>query len=85
MPMPPSPPSAPTPPLRIHQASRPPSRRAGPNHSSSSSHSGVPWLGGLAFTVTPLACSLPNRLSLAKVGRCVVNCCTSWELPDPDE
>jgi hypothetical protein len=34
---------------------------------ASSSHRGVSWLGALAFTVTPSACSLPNRSSLAKV------------------
>ena len=60
MPMPPRPPSEAAPPLRIHHASRPPSSNAGPNHSSSCSHSGVPWFGGLAVTVTPLACSLPG-------------------------
>ena len=54
---------------------------AGPNQSRSSSHNGVPWFGLLALMVTPLACSSPNRLSLAKVGRSVVNCCTCvcWE------
>jgi hypothetical protein len=57
IPMPPRPPRPAAPPLRQYHASRPPSSNAGPNHSSRSSHSGVPWLGALAFTVTPLACS----------------------------
>jgi hypothetical protein len=81
MPKPPIPPRALAPPLRAHQASRPPNSRAGPNHSSSSSHSGVPCCTGLAFTVTPLASSFPKRSSLAKLGRSVVNCSTGSVLP----
>jgi hypothetical protein len=77
--MPPNPVSpAVPPPRRIHQASRPPSSKAGPNHSSRSAHSGVPWLGGLAVTVTPFACRRWKSWSLAYVGRSVVNAITWW-------
>gem|GEM_PF-5539925 len=78
LPMPPKPamPPRPAAPLRYHPASRPPSSSAGPNHSRSCSHSGGPWLGGLALTITPVACSRWKSWSLAKVGRSVVNCCT---------
>jgi hypothetical protein len=57
----PRPPRLPIPvmPLRIHQYSSRPNSTAGPNHSSRPSHHGV--LVGLAVTLTPSACSLPNN------------------------
>src|SRR4051794_27219731 len=67
----------------MNQISRPTSRIVGPNPTSNCCQIGAGASGGFAFTGTPLACSLANRLSSGNDGRWVVNRATSLAVFDP--
>ena len=77
----PSTPPAPPPARRVTDTSNQTSNNVGPKPNSSCCHTGGPASGGFALTDTLVLCNLPNRLSSANVGRCVVNRVTCSAAP----
>ena len=74
-------PLQPPPARRVTDTSNQTSNNVGPKPNSSCCHTGGPASGGFALTDTLVLWNLPNRLSSANVGRCVVNRVTCSAAP----